>query len=85
MKLSRRATRDCIAIPTFPKENRCDRKRQTRLKTREWRGSIYESVRKALTYTLAILWGLCFLLVGLANLIWPPYGGTFLELMSSNL
>ena len=40
---------------------------------------------KALTYTSAILWGLCFLLVGLANLIWPPYGGTFLELMSSNL
>jgi len=40
---------------------------------------------KALTYTLAILWGLCFLVVGLANLIWPPYGGTFLELMSSNL
>jgi hypothetical protein len=38
---------------------------------------------KALTYTLAILWGLCFLLVGLTNRIWPPYGGTFLELMSS--
>ena len=38
---------------------------------------------KALTYTSAILWGVCFLLVGLLNLIWPPYGGTFLELMSS--
>ena len=38
---------------------------------------------KALTYTPAILWGVCFLLVGLANLIWPPYGGRFLELMSS--
>jgi hypothetical protein len=38
---------------------------------------------KALTYTLAILWGLCFLLVGLTNRIWAPYGGTFLELMSS--
>jgi hypothetical protein len=38
---------------------------------------------KALTYTLAILWGLCFLLVGLTNRNWPPYGGTFLELMSS--
>jgi hypothetical protein len=38
---------------------------------------------QALTYASAILWGLCFLLVGLANLFWPPYGGAFLELMSS--
>ena len=38
---------------------------------------------QALTYTSAILWGLCVLLVGLANLIWPPYGGAFLELMRS--
>ena len=37
----------------------------------------------ALTYAAAILWGLCFLLVGMANLLWPPYGGAFLELMSS--
>ena len=38
---------------------------------------------KALTYASAILWGLCFLLVGLANLFWSPYGAAFLELMSS--
>ncbi len=38
---------------------------------------------QALTYTSAILWGVCFLLVGLANLFWPPYGRAFLELMSS--
>lgn len=38
---------------------------------------------QALTYASAILWGLCLLLVGLANLFWPPYGAAFLELMSS--
>jgi hypothetical protein len=38
---------------------------------------------KALTYTAAILWGFCFLFVGAANLIWPPYGAAFLDLMSS--
>lgn len=38
---------------------------------------------KALTYAAAILWGLCFLFVGLANLFWAPYGVAFLEVMSS--
>ncbi len=38
---------------------------------------------KALTYAGAILWGLIVLLVGVANLIWPPYGAAFLSLMSS--
>jgi hypothetical protein len=38
---------------------------------------------KALTYAAAIVWGLCFLLVGVANLLWPPYGAAFLELMRS--
>jgi hypothetical protein len=37
----------------------------------------------AVTYTAAILWGGCFLLVAVANLLWPPYGAAFLELMSS--
>ena len=38
---------------------------------------------KALTYASAILWGLAVLYVGIANLIWPPYGGEFLQLISS--
>ena len=38
---------------------------------------------KALTYTAAILWGLCFLFVGVGNLLWTPYGEAFLEVMSS--
>jgi hypothetical protein len=38
---------------------------------------------KALTWAAAIVWGLCFLLVGAANLLWPPYGAAFLELMRS--
>jgi hypothetical protein len=38
---------------------------------------------KALAYASAILWGVCFLLVGLANLFWAPYGAAFLVLMSS--
>lgn len=38
---------------------------------------------KTLVYASAILWGLCFLLVSLANLLWFPYGLTFLEVMSS--
>jgi hypothetical protein len=37
----------------------------------------------ALTYAAAIVWGLCFLFVGLANLLWPPYGAAFLELTRS--
>lgn len=37
----------------------------------------------ALTYAAAIVWGLCVLLVGVANLLWPPYGAAFLDLMRS--
>jgi hypothetical protein len=38
---------------------------------------------KALTYACAIVWSLVVLLVGVANLLWPPYGAAFLGLMSS--
>lgn len=38
---------------------------------------------KALTLTAAVLWGGCFLLVGLANLIWPSYGAAWLQLGAS--
>ncbi len=38
---------------------------------------------KALTLTAAILWGGCFLLVGLANLVFPPYGDAWLQLGAS--
>lgn len=38
---------------------------------------------KALTYACAIVWGLAVLLVGVANLLWPPYGAAFLGLVSS--
>ncbi|MFQ5918400.1 MAG: hypothetical protein ACE5I0_11380 [Candidatus Binatia bacterium] len=38
---------------------------------------------KALTLTVAILWGATFLVVAGANLLWPPYGAAFLEIMSS--
>ncbi|MAE63503.1 MAG: hypothetical protein CMJ18_04465 [Phycisphaeraceae bacterium] len=38
---------------------------------------------RALATTVAILWGGAVLLVGLANLIWPSYGGAFLEVVAS--
>jgi len=38
---------------------------------------------KAVTLTAAIIWGLALLIVGVANLLWPPYGKAFLEVMSS--
>jgi hypothetical protein len=38
---------------------------------------------KALTLSLAILWGGCVLLVGLANLIWSGYAAAFLNLLAS--
>ena len=38
---------------------------------------------KALTCAAAIVWGFCFFLVAAANLLWPPYGAVFLELMRS--
>lgn len=39
---------------------------------------------KALTLTFALMWGiLAVFLVGLANLLWPPYGEAFLKFLSS--
>lgn len=38
---------------------------------------------KALTLTGAILWGGCFLLVGLGNLLIPPYGDAWLQVGAS--
>ena len=38
---------------------------------------------KALTVSLAILWGLCVFLAGLANLIWSGYAAAFLNLLAS--
>ena len=38
---------------------------------------------KAMAITAGLLWALCMFLTGMANLIWPPYGQPFLELMDS--
>ncbi len=38
---------------------------------------------KALALSLAVLWGLGFFLVGLANLIWSGYAAAFLNLLAS--
>ena len=39
---------------------------------------------KAMAITLALIWGvLAMFLVALANLIWPPYGKPFLDMMAS--
>ena len=38
---------------------------------------------KALSVALAILWAAAVFIVGLANLIWPTYGKTFLEMLAS--
>lgn len=38
---------------------------------------------EALTIACALLWGGALLLVGLANLAWPPYGEGFLRAMAS--
>jgi len=38
---------------------------------------------KALSLTVAIVWGGSILLIGLANLIWIGYGVAFLEIASS--
>ena len=37
----------------------------------------------AMASTLGIFWGSAILIVALANLIWPNYGRTFLELVAS--
>ena len=38
---------------------------------------------KALALTVGSLWATCVLIVGLAHLVWPSYGGAFLELVAS--
>jgi len=38
---------------------------------------------KSLTLTAATLWSFCFVAVAFINHFWPPYGRTFLEVMSS--
>ena len=38
---------------------------------------------KALALTAGILWALVILTTGIANLIWPGYGETFLKAMAS--
>ena len=38
---------------------------------------------KALAFTVGLIWGGAMLLVTLANLIWPGYGQTFLEVIAS--
>jgi len=37
----------------------------------------------ALTLTVGLFWGAAMLIVASANLIWPSYGGAFLELAAS--
>ena len=38
---------------------------------------------KAFALATGIVWGLVMLAVGLANLNWPEYGGSFLRVMAS--
>ena len=38
---------------------------------------------KALTMASAIAWGGCFLFVAVANVVWPPYGESWLQLGKS--
>jgi hypothetical protein len=38
---------------------------------------------KALAVALGLIWGAAVLCTGVAHLIWPRYGGTFLELIAS--
>jgi hypothetical protein len=38
---------------------------------------------KALAIALGVLWGLAIFLTAVANLIWPTYGRTFLEVVAS--
>lgn len=37
----------------------------------------------AFTVTAAVVWALAVLLVGLANMQWPPYGQAFLDIIQS--
>lgn len=38
---------------------------------------------KAFALALGIIWGLVMLAVGLANMTWPEFGGSFLRVMAS--
>jgi hypothetical protein len=38
---------------------------------------------KAFAIAAAIVWGLAMLAVGLANMTWPEYGGSFLRVVAS--
>ncbi len=38
---------------------------------------------KILAFTLGAAWGISMLFMGVANLVWPPYGQLFLEVMAS--
>lgn len=38
---------------------------------------------KAMAIAAGLLWGAVVLLVSVCNLIWPPYGGSFLSLVAS--
>jgi hypothetical protein len=38
---------------------------------------------KAVALASAIVWGLLMLAIGLANMTWPQYGGSFLRVMAS--
>jgi hypothetical protein len=38
---------------------------------------------KAFALASGILWGLLMLAVGIANITWPEYGGSFLRVMAS--
>lgn len=37
----------------------------------------------AMSMTIGLLWGVCLLFVGAANLVWPGYGLAFLQLCAS--
>ena len=38
---------------------------------------------KAVAIAAAILWGGAILMVSLGNMLWPPYGGAFLQMVAS--
>ncbi len=38
---------------------------------------------KPLVITCAVLWGAVMFFCGTANMLWPPYGETFLQLLDS--
>ena len=38
---------------------------------------------RALSIALAIFWGGMFFLLGVANLVWPPYGRAWLDMFAS--